>query len=115
MLPVLVVDRAHMTYRSQPERADLFWPSGLAFDEEVNDTPFAHVALHPRCPRITARALTPRRMPEGSATAVLDGWPSARFGGCTEPGLQAGSPGPWGRDPPAPDQSDYWRVARTRL
>jgi hypothetical protein len=24
--------------------------------------------------------------------AVLDGWPSARFGGCTEPGLQANSP-----------------------
>ncbi len=24
--------------------------------------------------------------------AVPDGWPSARFGGCTEPGLQAGSP-----------------------
>jgi len=24
--------------------------------------------------------------------AALDGWPSARFGGCTEPGLQAGSP-----------------------
>ena len=24
--------------------------------------------------------------------AAQDGWPSARFGGCTEPGLQAGSP-----------------------
>jgi hypothetical protein len=35
MLPVSVVDRAHMTYRSGPERADLFWPSGLAFDQEV--------------------------------------------------------------------------------
>jgi hypothetical protein len=27
-----------------------------------------------------------------SAMAAQDGWPSARFGGCTEPGLQAGSP-----------------------
>src|SRR5712691_1512213 len=27
-----------------------------------------------------------------SATAVLDGWPSARASGCTEPGLQASSP-----------------------
>src|SRR5258706_8164640 len=26
-----------------------------------------------------------------SATAVLDGWPSARASGCTEPGLQASS------------------------
>jgi hypothetical protein len=27
-----------------------------------------------------------------SATAALDGWPPARASGCTEPGLQAGSP-----------------------
>src|SRR5580693_2073829 len=27
-----------------------------------------------------------------SAMPAQDGWPSARFGGCTEPGLQAGSP-----------------------
>src|SRR5258706_13430819 len=32
-----------------------------------------------------------------SATAVLDGWPSARASGCTEPGLQASS-----ADAPAP-------------
>jgi hypothetical protein len=30
--------------------------------------------------------------------AAQDGWPSARFGGCTEPGLQAGSPAAYGLD-----------------
>src|ERR1700691_3761961 len=33
-----------------------------------------------------------------SAMAAQDGWPSARFGGCTEPGLQAGSPAAYAPD-----------------
>ena len=38
--------------------------------------------------------------------AVPDGWPSARFGGCTEPGLQAGSPAAYtGASPAAAGRS----------
>jgi hypothetical protein len=28
------------------ECADLRWPSGLSFRQEVDDSPFTHVALH---------------------------------------------------------------------
>ena len=57
MLPVLIVDRAHMADRGWPKRADLLGPTSLPFDQEIDNTALAHVALHPRCPRITVRAV----------------------------------------------------------
>src|SRR5713226_1149869 len=65
MLPVLIVDRAHMAYRGRPKRADLFRPASLPFDQEIDNTALAHVALHPRCPRITARAVDPQADTQG--------------------------------------------------
>ena len=57
MLPVLIVNRAHMADRGWPKRADLLGPTSLPFDQEIDNTALAHVALHPRCPRITVRAV----------------------------------------------------------
>src|SRR5258707_585721 len=57
MLPVLILDRAHMAYRGRPKCADLLRPTSLPFGQEIDDTTLAHVALHPRCPRIPACAI----------------------------------------------------------
>src|SRR5579863_9277453 len=70
MLLVLIVHRAHMTYRSMPERADLFGPTGLPLDQEIDDTSLAHIALHPRCPGITARAVDAQADPHGIQDAT---------------------------------------------
>ena len=70
MLLVLIIDRAHMAYRSMPERADLFRPTGLPLDQEIDDTPLAHIALHPRCPSITARPVDPQADPQGVQDAA---------------------------------------------
>jgi len=70
MLLILIIDRSHMTYRSTPERADLFWSTGLPLDQEINDTPLAHIALHPRCPGITARAVDAQADPQGIEDAA---------------------------------------------
>jgi len=66
MLLVLILDRAHMAYRSMPERADPFRPACLPLDREIDDTPVAHIALHPRCPGVTARAVDAQADPENS-------------------------------------------------
>ena len=70
MLLVLIADRAHMTYRGMPERADLVRPAGLPLDEEIDDTPLAHIALHPRCPSITARAVDAQADSQGIQDAA---------------------------------------------
>jgi hypothetical protein len=57
MLPVLILDRAHMAYRRRPKCADLLRPTSFPFDQEIDDTTLAHVALHPRCPCIRARTI----------------------------------------------------------
>src|SRR5216683_5336551 len=53
MLLVLVLDRAHIACRSRPQCVDLLRSTDSPFDQEINNTPLAHVALHPRRPRIT--------------------------------------------------------------
>jgi len=68
ILLVLITDRAHMTDRSIPERADLFRPAGLPLGQEIDHTPLAHIALHPRCPGITARAVDAQADSQGSRT-----------------------------------------------
>ncbi len=57
MLPVLILDRSYMAYRGRPKCADLLRPTSLPFAQEIDDTTLAHVALHPRCPGIPARAI----------------------------------------------------------
>ena len=70
ILLVLIIDRARMTYRSIPERADLFRPAGLPLGQEIDRTPLAHIALHPRCPGITARAVDAQADPQGIQDAA---------------------------------------------
>ena len=64
VLLVLILDRAHVSYRSIPERADLFRPAGLPLDQEIDDTSLSHIALHPRRPGITARAVDAQADPQ---------------------------------------------------
>ena len=52
---VLILDRAYMAYRGRPKSVGLLRPTCLPFGQKVNNTALAHVALHPRCPRIPAR------------------------------------------------------------
>lgn len=70
ILLILIIDRAYMAYRSVPERADLFRPTRLPLDQEIDDTSLAHIALHPRCPRITARAVNAQADPQGIQDAA---------------------------------------------
>ena len=57
MVLILLLQGPHVFYGGLPERTDLFRPTGLPFDQQIDDTPLAHVTLHPRCSRVTARAV----------------------------------------------------------
>ena len=57
MLMVLILDRSYMAYRGWPQSADLLRPTCLPFGQKIDNTALAHIALHPRCPCITARAV----------------------------------------------------------
>ena len=57
MLLVLILDRANKAHRRRVKCADLLRPTSLPFDQKVDSTALAHVALHPRGPRIPARAI----------------------------------------------------------
>jgi hypothetical protein len=70
ILLVLIIDRVHMTYRSIPERADLFRPTDLPLGQEIDHTPLAHIALHPRCSGITARTVDAQADPQGIQDAA---------------------------------------------
>jgi hypothetical protein len=57
MLVVLILDCADAAYRGRPKCADLLRPASLPFGQGIDNAALAHVALHPRRPRIAARAV----------------------------------------------------------
>ena len=70
MLLVLLVHGAYVAYRGAAERADLLRPVGPPLDEEVDGTSLAHIALHPRCPGVTAGAVDAQTDPQGIQDAA---------------------------------------------
>jgi hypothetical protein len=54
---ILFFQCAYVLYRGLAERADLLRPVSPSFGQEIDNTSLAHVALHPRCPRVTARTV----------------------------------------------------------
>jgi hypothetical protein len=99
MVLVLILDRGYMACRGRPKRADLLRPTSSPFDQEIDDTTFGHVALHPRCPRIPPRAIytQPEIQRVQDATQRAQRPEQVRSVGRPAPAIQTGD-----RDQPIP-------------
>jgi hypothetical protein len=68
ILLILIVDRAHMICRGVTGSADLFRPTRLPLDKEIDDTPSPISHCIPDAQASRRAPLTPSRIPRGSRT-----------------------------------------------